>query len=597
MKQVRPDYRLRHKALALGLAVALGGAGGPLAAAPAHAPSIAGPTELQLRLAPGLERLRQAAPRPHSGGALRAVANCNDAGPGSLRDAIATAAEGDTIDLTALTCSIISLSTGQIEIPQQDLAIQGPGRDRLLIDAQGGSRAFNASGKYVQYSEISLSGMTIANGRDVNAGCIQAHGNLTLHDVAIRDCLAQGTGSDAAMGGGASVLGNLYLIDSVVTGNQVVTGAGDSAGGGVFSFKYVTAQNSEISGNSAIAGSGPALGGGVFGKGVGIMASRVLDNVAQADGGEALGGGILSNGSTDPVEAARTMTLIVQSHVSGNQARSTNGAAHGGGAQTGRHLSPSGGASTILNSTVSDNSAASECASCVITGGGVSGVGSIYAKYSTISDNAVTLGPASHGQAGGGGLIVYPYNTPAPAVLQAIQATVSGNHADAPAGAGLGGGLAVDLQPVLLSGTTIAFNSASTRGGGVLLSGGGSTFVSALLSDNQAPTGADLDAAGATSVAGHHNLVRNAAPTISLPADTKNRNPGLLPLANNGGPTRTHALGDCSPLGGGDADGADYDQRGAPYVREYYGQADIGAWESQPDPDRIFQGDFDYHAC
>src|SRR5690606_7928345 len=42
------------------------------------------------------------------------VSNCNDSGAGSLRKAVAAAAEGDTIDLTQLSCSFITLTSGEI---------------------------------------------------------------------------------------------------------------------------------------------------------------------------------------------------------------------------------------------------------------------------------------------------------------------------------------------------------------------------------------------------------------------------------------------------------------------------------------------------
>src|ERR1700752_1708812 len=43
------------------------------------------------------------------GAATLAVTNCNDSGSGSLRAAIAIAQSGDTVDMTALTCSKISV--------------------------------------------------------------------------------------------------------------------------------------------------------------------------------------------------------------------------------------------------------------------------------------------------------------------------------------------------------------------------------------------------------------------------------------------------------------------------------------------------------
>src|SRR5512144_262636 len=39
------------------------------------------------------------------------VMNCNDSGPGSLRDAITAAASGATIDLSQLACSTITLGS------------------------------------------------------------------------------------------------------------------------------------------------------------------------------------------------------------------------------------------------------------------------------------------------------------------------------------------------------------------------------------------------------------------------------------------------------------------------------------------------------
>jgi hypothetical protein len=75
--------------------------------------------------------------------------------------------------------------------------------------------------------------------------------------------------------------------------------------------------------------------------------------------------------------------------------------------------------------------------------------------------------------------------------------------------------------------------------------------------------------------------------------------PRLGPLADNGGPTLTHALlpesrainaGDPAAMPG--VDGAPLnDQRGAPFTRIYDGRIDIGAFERQPT--EFILGDFD----
>src|SRR5581483_9222072 len=65
------------------------------------------------------------------------VTNCNDAGAGSLRGAVAAAADGDTVDATGLAgvCSTITLKTGEIVVGQNNLTIQGPGRSALTLTA------------------------------------------------------------------------------------------------------------------------------------------------------------------------------------------------------------------------------------------------------------------------------------------------------------------------------------------------------------------------------------------------------------------------------------------------------------------------------
>jgi hypothetical protein len=79
-----------------------------------------------------------------------------------------------------------------------------------------------------------------------------------------------------------------------------------------------------------------------------------------------------------------------------------------------------------------------------------------------------------------------------------------------------------------------------------------------------------------------------------LPADTLRTDPQLLPLGNNGGPTRTHAIAPSSPArdAGINAGGLATDQRGVPYARISGPAADIGAFEFNL-PDGIFKDDFE----
>src|SRR5215470_8147779 len=59
------------------------------------------------------------------------VTNTNDSGPGSLRDALAVANDGDTIDATGIS-GTISLTSGELQITHA-VTINGPGAGSLLV--------------------------------------------------------------------------------------------------------------------------------------------------------------------------------------------------------------------------------------------------------------------------------------------------------------------------------------------------------------------------------------------------------------------------------------------------------------------------------
>src|SRR3954462_5945372 len=74
--------------------------------------------------------------------ALRAdtitVTNTNDSGPGSLRQALADANGGDTIDATGVSGAII-LTSDQLLV-DKSITILGPGADNLAVDGNAKSR-------------------------------------------------------------------------------------------------------------------------------------------------------------------------------------------------------------------------------------------------------------------------------------------------------------------------------------------------------------------------------------------------------------------------------------------------------------------------
>src|SRR5215470_10153719 len=110
------------------------------------------------------------------------VQNCNDAGAGSLRDAVANAADGDIIDLTQLQCRVISLSTGAILIGTTGLTLQGPGGHHLALygnDDYGWSLLY----------DIDLAfGSKYRSDNIARGGCVYTNGDLVVNDSHVFFC-------------------------------------------------------------------------------------------------------------------------------------------------------------------------------------------------------------------------------------------------------------------------------------------------------------------------------------------------------------------------------------------------------------------------
>jgi hypothetical protein len=201
---------------------------------------------------------------------------------------VAAAASGDTIDLTALGCSTITLSTGYIAVAQDDLAIEGPGAASLAIDANYASGILRHTGA----GTLSVSGLTIANGTHTTdtaaalGGCLYSAANLEVVDSVVTTCTAHATGGYDARGGAIYTVGHLTLTSSVVTNSRAYASA-VGRGGGIYAAGDLDADLSLISYNSAQGA--PIVngqGGGAFVLGTTTLhASSIYYNGAYEVGG------------------------------------------------------------------------------------------------------------------------------------------------------------------------------------------------------------------------------------------------------------------------------------------------------------------------
>src|SRR5262245_38657399 len=96
------------------------------------------------------------------------VTNTNDSGAGSLRQAIADASPGDTINFSVATPATITLTSGELVV-SKNLTISGPTTGRLSVSGNGTSRVFNIGGDY-SAPTVTISNLTIMNGTNTDFG-------------------------------------------------------------------------------------------------------------------------------------------------------------------------------------------------------------------------------------------------------------------------------------------------------------------------------------------------------------------------------------------------------------------------------------------
>jgi len=426
-----------------------------------------------------VQRAKDAQPQ-----AIVLVGNCDDSGPGSLRDAVAGASRGDVIDLRGLPaagCDTILLES-EISVPSGGVTIRGPGADLLSIDGGESNRIFYEG--YGYYNGLfAVEGVTLTGGYHANesgpayGGAIHARSQVVLRDAVISN--SHVIGRDYS--GGAAVFSRrgVELTNSIVSGNTTDIYPGASAFetyGAVLAWNDVTLINSEVSGNKII-GSGLGRGGGIAADSVLMLQSRVQDNAVE--GRSARGGGVM----------AWDNLVVIDSEISGNSVAAGEFGARGGGV-FGQQL-------TIINSVISGNNASSQEDDAF--GGGVYAEVASVSSGTMLQDNSVVSVAASAIASGGGLFSKYRGDL--------SDSTVSGNSVNS-AGMALGGGLFAGTGS--LTDVSVADNQAigtSTDPNISALSGGAMFYGDALLtratfSSNSVQAGAGPAMGGGVIVLG-----------------------------------------------------------------------------------------------
>ena len=258
------------------------------------------------------------------------VTSCADDGSsGTLRDAVAHAASGDTVDMTGLQCSSITLSLGELAVTQSSLTLQGPSEKFAIF----GNIYHSGSGT------LGLSNLKMLLGHGhhvppnassygaVHGGCVASLGNVSLIDTAVVLCTAYADTThnyQESRGGGVYTGGNLTMIHSYIAANTVdatSNAIGQILGGGACVQGNVVAKYSSIDGNQAGSDYG-SHGSNVFGGGLIAIGNASIYSSSIVRNASAYGSGGLH---VDGFGSPNTPITISNSTISGNDAPKVGG--------------------------------------------------------------------------------------------------------------------------------------------------------------------------------------------------------------------------------------------------------------------------------
>jgi hypothetical protein len=286
-------------------------------------------------------------------GPVRIVTNTADSGPGSLRQTIADANNGDTIQFAAaLNGQTIFLTTGELVL-DKNLTISGPGSNPISVNGSGATRIFHI----LPAQTVLLAGLTIKQGHaEFGGGIFVDHATLTINSCS-------------------------------VVSNQAKKGAGIYNDGG--DSTPLKVYNSSIKSNIAAENSGVGIGGGIYS----IGASEIRTSWFELNGGGSAAG-IANDGTMSITDSTLNDNIIIQ----GLTIDSSTSRASGAFCNTCGAGIFNNGLLTVSNSTISRHSGAIyngagatlEISNSTMSGNSGSNGGSIYNAGATLQiDNCI----------------------------------------------------------------------------------------------------------------------------------------------------------------------------------------------------------------
>ena len=447
---------------------------------------------------------------------------------------------------------------------------------------------------------VAISGSNSVQIFIVNSNTTLALTNLILRDGFIQTPLSYTVNYTTSGGGAISNAGTLLMEGCMFISNSAAGLSGnllngqyglvasDGDGGAIYNSGIVSVNGCAFVGNSVLGGNGSsgtignggaANGGALFNANQATFANCAFSSNTATGGigvtepagfsdypsGEANGGALCNNGSL--MASNNTFALNVAGGGQGGQGIYQdslyylyNGGSGGdGNAGAGGAICSVNGTSVLINDTFWSNAAV----------GGAAGAGA--AGGNGYPDSEEPGGNGGNGGSGGNGIGGALYVSGGS--LLALNLTVASNSvAGGAAGAGGPGGgfLEPSGSPGVAGAAGIAQGDSIGNLGGVV------TLKNSILCANAL---SDTNIFGPIVDAGN-NIDSDMQNSLTNSTSLNGANPGLAPLANNGGPTPTMALLPGSPAIDA-ADLSDFpatDQRGVP--RPYGPAPDIGAFES-----------------